>query len=311
MKKINTIFAGTSSFAVPSLKSLIKNDNFCVSHIITQPDKKIGRKREIIFSPIKNIALNNNIKILQPVEISEIQDNIQQIAPDIIVVASYGQIIPKKILDIPKYGCFNIHGSLLPKYRGASVIQAPILNNDKYTGVSIIKMDTGLDTGPIARQNRIILNNNENFKYLHDKLANIGGKMLPQTLLDYINKKIVLKNQDNKLSSYAPITKKIDGKINWNNDAKTIEAMIRALNPWPGTFSKIDDKILKIKKVENKILKINDFKIGELFKYENKLAIQCKKNALIVLNLQMEGKKEITTKQFLQGYQNKIGKILK
>jgi len=310
-KKIRIIFAGTSDFAVSSLKLLINNNNFIIDCVITQPDKKVGRGQKEMYSPVKSVAIENNIKLIQPDNIAQTEKVIKELCPDLIIVVSYGQLIPSEILSIPKYGCLNVHASLLPKYRGASVIQAPILNRDKGTGVSIIKMEKGLDSGPIVAQTKLSLKGDENFEFLHDRLADIGAELLISIIDDFVSGRLKLKEQNKNAVSYVSIIKKEDGKIDWNNSAEKIEAMTRAFNPWPGTFTNLGGKILKIKKVGSNILDIDDYKIGELFNYKDGLAVQCGKSALEILKLQLEGKREITAEEFLRGYRDSIGVILK
>ena len=167
--KIKTVFMGTPDIAVASLKSLINDDRFDVQLVVTQPDKKVGRLQKYTKPPVKVIAEDNNIKVLQPDKIKQIENDLKRINPDIIVLIAYGKIIPESILNLPKYRCVNMHASLLPKYRGSSVIQAPILNGDKETGITIMQMDKGLDTGPIIAQQSLKLDKNETAQSLHDK----------------------------------------------------------------------------------------------------------------------------------------------
>ncbi|MBU4601071.1 methionyl-tRNA formyltransferase, partial [Patescibacteria group bacterium] len=211
-KKIQTIFIGTPDFAVPSLKALVKDDYFDVAGVITQPDKPVGRKQILTPPPVKAEAEKYRIPVFQPQRISNFKFPISHI--DLIVISAYAQLIPKEILSIPKYGCINVHGSLLPKYRGAAVIQAPILNNDKKTGVTVMKMDAGLDTGPILSQAKIAIRQTDNSGILYDKLSAIGAGLLIKTLKKYINGEIKPMPQDEKKASYVGVLKKKDGKIN-------------------------------------------------------------------------------------------------
>jgi len=298
-KKIKIVFMGTPDFSVPCLNALIQDERFEIILTITQKDKKIGRKQIMTPPPVKIESEKNNITVWQPKKISDCK------LPkdvDLIVVIAYGQILPQHILDLPKHGCINIHASLLPKYRGSACIQAPLLNGDRETGITIMQMEAGLDTGPIITQEKIQIIPEETAHTLHDRLTNIGAKILPQVLIDYIEKKIKSQPQDDSKSSYVGILKKQDGKIDWKKSALEIERMIRALNPWPGTFGKTKDNLLlKILKVENNILKINKHKTGELFLYQEKLAIQCGQDSLVIQDLQLAGKKAMHTAQFLQG----------
>ena len=228
-----------------------------------------------------------------------------------MIFVSYGQIIKKNILEIPKFGCFNLHGSLLPKYRGAAVIQAPIINGDKFSGATVIKMDEGLDTGAIIKQYKITLEATETTETLYNKISTKGAILLIEALKEYIQGEIKPKEQDDSEASYAPKLKKEDGEIDWNENAQKIERKTRALNPFPSTYTKLEDKNLKIKKVSSNILNINKFPVGKIFLYKNDLAVQCGKNSLLIERLQLEGKKEMGVKDFLQGHKDIEGKILK
>jgi len=313
------IFIGTSEFAIPALKNLIENEKFNIISIITQPDKKVGRKQALTPPPLRKEALKYNIAIWQPDNIAKIKDQLIKLKPDLMIVISYGQIIPKDILNIPKYGSLNVHGSLLPKYRGAACIQAAILNGDKKTGITIIKMDENLDTGPILMQAELKIKPKETALPLHDKLAKLGAKILPNVITDYINDKIKLKKQDQSKSSYIRRISKENGLIDWHKNATDIERMVRALNPWPGTFTKIINKKLKIKnnsilkilEVEHKSLYLNNRQTGEIFLYQGKLAIQCGHDSLIIKKLQLEGKNAMLAEDFLRGNRAIIGTRLK
>jgi methionyl-tRNA formyltransferase len=323
--KLKIIFAGTPDFAVPVLKALIKDADFEIAAIITQEDKPFGRKQVMTPPPVKVVAQENNIKVFQPVKIKDIKDEIAALKPDFLVVIAYGKLLPPSILAIPKYGCVNVHASLLPRWRGAAVIQAPILAGDKETGVTIMKMDAGLDTGPIIAQLKVNVLSGETAETLHDALAKTGAMMLPETLKAFASGVMELKPQDEKFVTFAPELKKEDGKIDWNKSAIEIERMVRAYYPWPGTYTKLEiknlpssraqaegklEKNIKIIKTENNILAINKFKIGEVFLIDNKLAVQTGDGALITKKLQLEGGKALMAEEFLRGHADFIGNIL-
>jgi len=301
-KKIRIIFMGTPDFAVPGFESLINEPNFEIIGVFTQPDKPIGRQQILNLPPVKKVALENNIPVFQPEKIKEEIETIKNLQPDLIIVIAYGKIIPQSILDIPTYGCVNVHASLLPKYRGAACLNAPILNGDTETGVTIMKMEAGLDTGPILRQTKLKLSGQENLEMVHDKLAELGADSLVETLKDFMAGKIIPQIQDETQASYIKTLKKEDGKIDWSKSATEIERLVRAYNPWPGTYTKSDGKIIKIIAVENNILKLNDHKSGEVFLNEENLAIQCGQDAIVILKLQLEGKKIMTSAEFLRGH---------
>ncbi|MDD5527710.1 MAG: methionyl-tRNA formyltransferase [Patescibacteria group bacterium] len=314
--KFKIIFAGTPDFAVPALKALIADADFDIVAVITQEDKPVGRKQTLTPPPVKTVATENKIKILQPKKIKDIKDEIAALQPDFIIVIAYGQIIPQNILDIPKYGCVNIHASLLPRWRGAAVIQAPILAGDTETGVTIMKMDAGLDTGPIIAQMKINILKNETAATLHDELAALGAKMLPETLKAFAAGVMELKPQDEKSVTYARELKKEDGHIDWSKPAVEIERKVRAFTPWPSAFGQLIIKnkeliIIKILEAENTILPINKFKAGETFLDNDKIAVQCGKDALIIKKLQLEGGKPLSAEEFLRGHADFIGTILK
>jgi len=315
-KETKLIFAGTPDFAVPGFKAMLADKDLKILAVITQPDKPVGRKQILTPSAIKIEAQKNNIPVWQPNKVADIKEEIGRANPDLAVLIAYGQIIPPEILDIPRFGWVNVHGSLLPRWRGAACLQAPILSGDKKTGVTIMKIAKGLDTGPILKQTEIKIDSEETAETLHDKLANLGAKILPDTIKNYINGKIKPKPQDNEKASYAPTLKKEDGKIDWQKKAEEIERMTRAFYPWPGTWTNWQSgktclhRQVKIISVSPAPLKINSYKIGQTFLHNGKLAVQCGQNALIIKKLQMEGKKEITAEEFLRGYKNIVDQIL-
>lgn len=300
-KKYNLIFLGTPEFSVPFLKELIKANDFFVKAVFSQKDKAKGRKQIISETPVKKLALKNNIKVYQPEKIKHEIELIKNLNPDIIVVVAYGQILPESILNIPKYGCINVHASLLPLYRGASCIAAPIINNDKYTGVTIMKMDKGMDTGDIIKQAKIELKGNETAEVLHEKLAKLGTSILVSSLKDYIEEKIQPKKQDNSKASYVKLIKKDDGKINWQESANIIERKIRAYYPWPGSFSFLEDKsMIKIHQVKFSDNKDN-LRPGELIIKNKEILIGAGQGNLLILKLQLAGQKIMSALDFING----------
>lgn len=330
---MNILFIGTSDFATPILESLIKDPAFNITNVVTQPDKPVGRDQKLQPSPVKLIALKYKISLFQPEKIKE-QKNIETIKkmqPDLIIVAAYGQILSKEILEIPTFGCLNVHASLLPKYRGASPIQFAILNGDKKTGITIILMDEKMDTGKIVQNTKIEIQNNDDSQILHDKLAKEGAKLLIEILpkyiqeaknliklweekfhknltinqIDFIDSLFIFNNsslikQDESKATYTKIFKKEDGKIDWTKSAQEIERQIRAFSPWPGSFTKFENKNLKIFKTEiTQEISPSYFQLGDFFLTQNnQLAVKCKDRILIIKELQLEGKKECPLKNF-------------
>ncbi|MFA5109030.1 MAG: methionyl-tRNA formyltransferase [Patescibacteria group bacterium] len=309
-KRIRVIFMGTPEFAVPGLQALIAAADLEIVGVFTPPDKLIGRKQILTPAPIKRVALENNLTVFQPPKIKTAAETIKNLKPDLIIIIAYGQIIPQEILDIPRYGCLNIHASLLPRYRGAAVLNAPILNGDKETGVTIMKIDAGLDTGPILRQAKIQLNGREILEDVHDRLAKLGAEILIPTILDFVAGKIKPRAQDDSQATYVKTLNKKDGQIDWQKPAAEIERMIRAYNPWPGTYSRWQGKNLKIITAATEVLTVNKYQPGELFRQEQNLAVQCGQDALIILKLQLEGKKILTAREFLAGNSKLVGQIL-
>ncbi|MFA5359338.1 MAG: methionyl-tRNA formyltransferase [Patescibacteria group bacterium] len=310
MNKIKIIFIGTAEFGLPSFQALLNEPDFEIPLVITQPDKPVGRKQVVTSSPIKIAAEKKNITILQPDHIIDIREKISLLKPDVIVVAAYAQIIPEEILNLPKYGCLNLHASLLPKYRGAAIIQAAILNGDEQTGLTIIKMDKGLDTGPILAQTIIKIENNDTAEILYDKLSAIGADFTVETIKKYLAGKITAKAQDSSQASYVKVLKKSDGLINWSKPAVELEKFIRAMNSWPIAWTWQDGKQVKIISAQNQPIEINSYKPGKTFKYNNGLAVQCGRDALIIKKLQFEGKSALESEEFLRGHENFIGAVL-
>ena len=310
MEKIKIIFIGTAEFGLPAFKALIKDSDFEIALAVTQPDKPIGRKQIITSSPIKIAAEKNNITVLQPEHIIDIKEKISLLSPDLIIVAAYAQLIPEAILNLPKYGCLNLHASLLPKYRGSAIIQAAILNGDKQTGLTIIKMDKGLDTGEILAQTAINIDNDDTAGTLYDKLSGISADFVIETIKKYLTEKIKPMAQNSSLASYAKELTKSDGLINWSKPALDLEKFIRAMNPWPVAWTWWNGKQVKIISAQNQPIEINTYKPGKTFKYNSGLAVQCGQNALIIKNLQLEGKSVLESEEFLRGHENFIGNIL-
>ena len=302
MKKYSTIFIGTSEFSLPSLEKLIQTDFIDLKLVITQPDKPVGRKKIITPPPVKVLAEKNHLSILQPIKIKDCLNEIKNIKPDLIVLVSYGQIIPQTILDIPKFGCLNIHPSLLPKYRGASPIQTAILNNEKQTGVTLMLMDAQMDHGPILSQKKYQVLESDNYLILSDKLANLGAELLIETLPNYLENKIQPQSQNHSQATYTQILTKQDGQIDWCNSAQQVHQQVKALNPWPGTWTKWNESTLKILTTE---ITPDQFSTpGLIFKKNSYLCVACQKNSLIVHQIQLEGKKSNSGSAFLAGHQD-------
>jgi methionyl-tRNA formyltransferase len=240
------VFMGTPDFAVPTLRALIEHHT--VIGVVTQPDRPAGRNRQPQQSPVKQIALAAGIPVFQPEKLRrpEAIEELKHWSPDVTVVAAFGQILPQAVLDIPHHGSLNVHASLLPRWRGAAPIQAAIRVGDEKSGITIMKMDAGLDTGPILSQRATPITPGETGQSLHDKLAILGSALLIETLPGYLNGEIIPQPQDDSLATYAPTIKKGEGLIDWTVSAQEIERLVRAFTPWPGTFTFWNGQQLKI-----------------------------------------------------------------
>jgi len=310
MNKIKIIFIGTSAFGLPCFNALASDHDFKIILAISQPDKPVGRKQLINQSCIKTAAEKLGIAVLQPAQIMDIREKIALLKPDLILVIAYAQLIPEAILNLPQYGCLNLHASLLPKYRGAAIIAAAILNHDKQTGLTVIKMDKGLDTGPILAQLAVDLDENDTAGSLHDKLAQASPDFLVNAIKKYLAGQITPAPQDESLASYVKILTKADGLIDWNKPATELERFIRAMNPWPLAWTWWKGKQLKIIAGQNQPIEINSYKPGKTFKYNRGLAVQCGRHALIIKKLQLEGKNVLTSEEFLRGQKDFMGSVL-
>jgi len=304
------IFLGTPNFSKSILKELIEN-NFNVVAVVTKPDKPVGRGQKMKSTPVKKLSQKENITILEPGKISNIKSKIKKIEPDLGIIAAYGQIIPKEILEIPKHGFLNIHPSLLPKYRGPTPIQAAILSGDKKTGVSIILMDKKIDHGPIVAQKEIEIKK-PTYKELFEELTKVSKNLIVKTIPKWIDNEIKPEKQDENKASYTSLLSKEDGKVDWKEKAIEIERKVRAYNPWPSTFTYLNNKLLKI--FNAKVLKQNGYpknKPSKILKTENdKLIIQTGKDLLRLKKIQIEGKKAMSDSAFIKGHKQIIGKTL-
>lgn len=294
---------GTPDFSVPTLQSLIDSKHQVIA-VVTQPDKPKGRGNEMSFPPVKEKALQYEIPIFQPVKVREepFINTLKELNPDAIVVIAFGQIIPKSILDLPKYGCINIHASLLPKLRGAAPIQWAIINGEEETGITTMFMAEGLDTGDMLLKTVVPIEKEETGGSLHDKLSVIGGDLILETLEQLENGTAIRIKQDDKLSNYVGTLNKSLGNIDFSKPAKEIERLIRGLNPWPSAYTFLNGKMLKIWKasVIEKEYTSQPGVVVEITKDE--MIVKTGEGALAFKELQLEGKKRMTTDAFLRGY---------
>ncbi len=311
MQKHKIIFIGTPKIAESTLKKLIESEKYKPCLVITQKDKPVGRKKVLTPPPVKVLSEKHNIEVFQPESIKEKEaiEKIKNINPDLIVVLAYGQIIPKEIIDIPKFGILNIHTSLLPKYRGSSPIQYAILNGDKKTGVTIMQIDEKLDHGPILAQKEVEISEKETSETLHDKLSEAGANLLLETLPLYFSGKIKSKKQEHQKATFTKLLRREDGEIFPEKEtAEQIERKFRAFHPWPGIFLnlKLKDKNLKLKITNCSIANCEDKKDELHLDKENKLILKTKEGCLWLKEVQPEGKQKMPGNAFWQGYKNKV-----
>ena len=297
---MNIIFMGTPDFAVPSLEKIFNSKHKLLA-VVTAPDKERGRGRKVSFTPIKEFALKNNLPLLQPERLKDdgFVKSLKILAPDLFVVVAF-RILPREVFSIPKYGSFNLHASLLPKYRGAAPIQWSIINGDRETGVTTFALEDKVDTGNIFIQKKIEILDKDNFGAVHDKLSIIGAETVIETI-DLINSgNFTLQDQDDTLASPAPKINTENGLIDWHKPANDINNLIRGLSPYPGAYFYFKDKIIKIYNASANKEKV--LKPGEIFSSKEELIIGCGQNALNVLELQQEGRKKLSFSEFLRGF---------
>lgn len=312
-KKI--VFMGTPKFAVPVLEMLI--ENYGVDLVITQPDKKVGRKKVLTPPPVKVVALENNIKVLQPEKIStdeETYSTLKELNPDIIVTAAYGQLVPEKILEIPKHKCINVHGSLLPKLRGGAPIQYSILEDHGKTGITIMYMVKKLDAGDMLSKVEVDILDSDNYETLHDKLSVAGRDLLNETLPKIFSGDISPEKQDDAEATFARNILREDEKIDWNTSARDVFNKVRALDPTPGAFTYLEGNVLKIwagEEVKQNFESSFD-KVGTIIKQDKKnIYILCgNKTVLKVNELQVSGKKRMPVANFLSNKKDYVGTVL-
>lgn len=294
------IFMGTPKFAVPSLDILIKN-NFDIISVVTAPDKKKGRGQIINHSEIKKFALSKNLNVLQPDNLStpEFISNLKSLKPDLIVVVAF-RILPEEIFTIPSHGSFNLHASLLPKYRGAAPVNWALINGEKQTGVTTFFLEKKVDTGNIILQKKITIDDSDNSGTLHDKLSLLGSQTVLETVMLIADGNTVTSGQDNSKSSPAPKIFKENCIISWNDESIKIHNLIRGLSPYPAAFTKLENKIIKI--FNSNLTKIKSSSApGELLINDKKLFVNTKDFLIEILELQTEGKKRISSADFING----------
>ena len=312
------VFMGTPDYAVGSLEALL-GAGYEVTGVVTQPDRPKGRSGQLRFSPVKECALAHGIPVFQPERIRrpENVERLREFPADLFVVAAFGQILPAEILEMPRYGCINVHASLLPRYRGASPIQRVLLDGEKETGITVMQMNEGVDTGDILYRKKIAIDPRETFATLHDKLMVLGGEALTEALALLEKGELTATPQNSALSTYAPLIKKEDGELDLEKDVQVLDRQIRAMNPWPGAFTHLKGKLLKIYEADPvPAAELSEeaagYGPGSVIRAEKgAFVIRCGSGALKVRSLQLEGKKQMDAAAFLAGAKLLPGEYLK
>ena len=299
---MKVLFAGTPEFAAKSLAALIDSDHEIMA-VLTQPDRPAGRGRKLTPSPVKQLALEHDIEVHQPTSLKNqaARDLIKSFAADVMVVVAYGLILPKAILDIPKHGCLNIHASLLPRWRGAAPIQRAIEARDAQTGVTIMQMDAGLDTGDMLAKSAINIDKQETAGSLHGKLADLGAVLIIDVLNLLQKGKLESEQQDDSLATYAQKLSREESLIDWNQSTRNIVNRIHAFNPWPAAKSKHNNIELKIL-TARVVNQTGDYKVGEIICADKKIMVQAKDGWVELLELQKPGGRAVPAADFLNGY---------
>jgi methionyl-tRNA formyltransferase len=308
---LRIIFMGTAELSCASLETIFRNPTMQLIAVVTQPDKPKGRDLKLTPSPVKVLAEQLNLPVLQPLKARDeaFIHQLRELQPDLIVVIAYGQILPQSILDLAPHGCLNVHTSILPKYRGAAPIQWAIADGETETGVTVMKMDAGLDTGPVLTIRTTPILPADDSQILHDRLARLGAELLIETIPAYVDGKIQPQPQPATGSTYAAKIKKEDGQINWQRPAVESWHRLRAFTPWPGAFTFLQTEpepmLLKIQRVE--VVERTGEPGQVLAADKNGLVVACGKDALRILELQREGCKRLSAEAFLAGFPIKLG----
>lgn len=312
---LRTVFMGTSFFANTILEKLLA-EKYNILGVYTKPDKKTGRKQTLKPGIVKETAQKNSLRTFQPQRFDkETIAELSSLRPDIIIVASYGKILPKAVLDMPGFGCINVHASLLPELRGPSPIQNALLQGKTETGVTIMLMDEGIDTGAILSQEKIAIDKDDSSGTLFPKIADLGAELLAKTLPAWINRQIEPAQQEKEKATLCQLIEREDGHIFWSHKAAEIHNRYRALTPWPGIFSfwRMDGELLRLKLLKISLQKTDPLtrhEIGQVFELGDKIAVQAMEGAIVLETVQLEGKNPVSAKDFTNGYKDFIGSIL-
>jgi methionyl-tRNA formyltransferase len=309
MAGLRVVFMGTPDFARPTLQRLIDRGEEILA-VVTQPDRPKGRGQKFLPPPVKELAEHHGLPVLQPLKVRapEFIDIMREMKPDLIVVVAFGQILPKALLEIPKYGCINVHASLLPRYRGAAPINYCIINGETETGVTTMLMDVGLDTGDMLVKKVAAIDPEEDTQSLHDRLSVLGADSLDETLDLLCTGSLSPEKQDDSLSCYAPMLKKENGLIDWGRDPQVIKNLVRGMTPWPGAFTYLDEKFLKIYRLRTGDGTGSPGTVLAVGK--DGIEVACGGGSVILEEVQLEGKKRLPVREFLAGCRIDPGTIL-
>lgn len=305
-RQMRTIFMGTPDFALPTLRGLLDAQLHLVG-VFSQPDRPKGRGNQLTQPPVKELALQHGIPVFQPVKLRDpaAVEEVRRLAPDLIVVVAFGQILPRSVLDIPRYGCINVHASLLPLYRGAAPIAKAIMEGEAVTGVTTMLMDVGLDTGPMLVKRSIPIGPEETTGELHDRLALLGREAMEETLGRLCAGTLQPQAQEDAQSSYAPMLQKEDGRIDWRRPATAIHNLVRGLDPWPGAYTFFGGEMLKLARTA---VEPGEDEPGTIVAADRDgLRIACGGGVLRIGALQLPGKKRLPAAEFLRGHSLPVG----
>ena len=310
MNKFKIIFMGTPDFSVPALRALHESKHTLLL-VVTQPDRPKGRGKIMSPSPVKKVALELDYSVFQPTSFTadETVEKLMEIQPDFIITAAYGHVLPQKILDIPQIASLNIHASLLPKYRGAAPIQRAIMSGEEETGVTIMLMDAGLDTGDILLSEKVSIESNDTAQTLHDRLSDVGGRLLIRTLKGFEDQNISPTPQNPDLASYAAMLKKEDGRLDWHLSAETLVNIIRGTTPWPGAFTHYQGRRFKIFKASAVAEPVSSPAGSVLKGFPGELRIATGDGILSIMEIQGASGKRLSIQDFLRGHDFPIGSV--
>ncbi|MCK8817822.1 methionyl-tRNA formyltransferase [Natroniella sulfidigena] len=311
---MDIVFMGTPDFAVPALEAVVEAEGIEVQGVISQPDRKKGRGQKLQPTSVKKKALEYDLEVFQPEDISEGIDKLKEWDPEVIAVVAYGQILPEEVLNLPEHGCINVHSSLLPKYRGAAPIHRAIINGDQITGVTTMKLEQGMDTGDMILQQEVEITAEDTVGSLHDRLALVGGELLVETLVAIADGSVSYQEQDHAAATYADKVDKKEGEVDWGQSAEDIWNLIRGFNPWPGAYTYYQGQRLKLwasqvvdqEKVNEKI------EPGTIVELDHDLGIvvQTGQGQLVLTKLQPASKQKMSATDYLLGYDIEVGSKL-